>query len=390
MAPVWIGVEGYREVRSESNEGEEIHLELEREATRCRHCSSPWIVSKGRYQRRARHLDVFGRPSRLIIEMRRWECRECRRSFVSDTPGLRPWRRSTEPWREAIYRDHHEGICASAMARMRRLGSATVGRIYAEFTGRKARERESLQCPQVLGIDEHRVHRGMPFATTFCDLKNRRIFDIVPGRSESELSGFLSKLQGREKVRVVCIDLSSSYRRLVRRYFPNAKIVADRFHVVRLITHHFLDLARQIAPTIKGHRGFLAAFRMRPDRLTAKEQLRLQRLFEAHPSLRPLYEKMQALRALMNRKHLTRRQCWQPARQLLALIDDLKNSSFAPLISLAQTLETWKEPLAAMWRFTRNNAITEGFHRKMKLIQRRAYGFKNFFNYRLRVIAQCG
>jgi len=34
--------------------------------------------------------------------------------------------------------------------------------------------------------------------------------------------------------------------------------------------------------------------------------------------------------------------------------------------------------------------ITEGFHRKMKLIQRRAYGFKNFNNYRLRVIAQCG
>jgi transposase len=43
-----------------------------------------------------------------------------------------------------------------------------------------------------------------------------------------------------------------------------------------------------------------------------------------------------------------------------------------------------------MWRFSRSNAITEGFHRKMKLIQRRAYGFRNFENYRLRVIAQCG
>lgn len=209
MAAVCIGVEGYREVRRQSNEGEDVYLELKREATSCRHCESSWIVSKGRYRRRARHLDVFGRASRLIIEMLRWECRECGRSFVSDTPGLRPWRRSTEPWRETIYRDHHEGICASAMARMRRLGSATVGRIYAEFTSRKARARESLQCPQVLGIDEHRMHRGMPFATTFCDLKNRRIFDIVPGRSESELAGFLSKLQGRDKVRVVCNDLPS-------------------------------------------------------------------------------------------------------------------------------------------------------------------------------------
>lgn len=62
------------------------------------------------------------------------------------------------------------------------------------------------------------------------------------------------------------------------------------------------------------------------DRLTAKEQLRLQRLFEAYPSLRPLYEKMQALRALMNRKHLKRRECWQPARQLLAFIQELKTA----------------------------------------------------------------
>jgi hypothetical protein len=45
------------------------------------------------------------------------------------------------------------------------------------------------------------------------------------------------------------------------------------------------------------------------------------------------------------------------------------------------------ELIACRWRFTENNGITEGFHRKMKLNQRRAYRFKNFQNYRLRVIA---
>jgi Transposase and inactivated derivatives len=56
----------------------------------------------------------------------------------------------------------------------------------------------------------------------------------------------------------------------------------------------------------------------------------------------------------------------------------------------AVILDDWIGPIACMWRFVRNNGITEGFHRKMKLIQRRAYGFRNFENYRLRVIAQCG
>ena len=43
-----------------------------------------------------------------------------------------------------------------------------------------------------------------------------------------------------------------------------------------------------------------------------------------------------------------------------------------------------------MWRFARNNGIIEGFHHKMKLIPRRAFGFSKFENYRLRTIAQFG
>ncbi len=56
---------------------------------------------------------------------------------------------------------------------------------------------------------------------------------------------------------MVCIDLSSPYRRMVRTCFPRAKIVVDRFHVMRVIIHHFMELARQIAPEIKNHRGLL-------------------------------------------------------------------------------------------------------------------------------------
>ncbi|PTY01848.1 ISL3 family transposase, partial [Opitutaceae bacterium EW11] len=90
-----------------------------------------------------------------------------------------------------MYQQHHDGICASTLAWRRRLGQATIGRIYAQFTERKAKERMSLQCPTVLGIDEHSLHRKQRFATTFCDLKNRRVFDITPGKSDADLQGFL-------------------------------------------------------------------------------------------------------------------------------------------------------------------------------------------------------
>ena len=102
------------------------------------------------------------------------------------------------------------------------------------------------------------------------------------------------------------------------------------------------------------------------------------------------YEEMRRICDLLNLKGQSRRSCRNHARALLKHIEDLKKVPFKHLNTLAETLTSWAEPIAAMWRFSRSNSITEGFHRKMKLIQRRAYGFRNFNNYRLRVIAQCG
>ena len=103
-----------------------------------------------------------------------------------------------------------------------------------------------------------------------------------------------------------------------------------------------------------------------------------------------IYDKMPELWELLRLKHQTARACRGHIRHLIALIDELRLSAFEPLVRLAKTLHSWRDALVTMWRFTKNNGITEGFHRKMKLIQRRAYGFRNFYNYRLRVIAQCG
>ena len=76
--------------------------------------------------------------------------------------------------------------------------------------------------------------------------------------------------------------------------------------------------------------------------------------------------------------------------ELLEKIGLLRDSPFEPLRTLGKTLHSWREEVARMFRYIRNNGITEGFHRKMKLIQRRAYGFRNFENYRLRVKVLCG
>jgi transposase len=80
-------------------------------------------------------------------------------------------------------------------------------------------------------------------------------------------------------------------------------------------------------------------------------------------------------------KHRTRRLCEHLAPRFLRAIYQLRQVGLAPLVQLGQTLASWSQEIAAMWRFTRNNGITEGFHNKMELINRQAYGFRNFQNY---------
>jgi len=381
---------GYRIIRLESNILMRVYVEALEAPRQCPCCAGGRLRSKGRYERRVRHLDCFGHPSELVIGCRRYRCVDCSRSFVQPLPGVMPGRRSTEPWRESIYEDHDDGICGTVLARRRGLGSATVGRIYAQFTERKARERLSLDCPRVLGIDEHTLHRGQRFATTFCDLKNRRIFDISAGKSEAELAAYLRGLRGRERVRIVCIDLSASYRALVRRWFPRAQIVADRFHAIRVVSLHLLRLARHLVPALGWNRGWLGLLRRRADRLEPDQQRRLEALFAQHPALQGVYEMKERLTALLRLKDQSKAACRSHISTLFGQIDCLRQSGLEAALTLAKSLSDWSEEIARMWRSSRNNGVTEGFHRKMKLIQRRAYGFRSFHNYRLRVIAQCG
>ena len=93
---------------------------------------------------------------------------------------------------------------------------------------------------------------------------------------------------------------------------------------------------------------------------------------------------------LMNEKMCKYKDCKQRlVPKLLKFIELLKECGFELFRKLGRTMEYWQEEIGRMFRFTRTNGITEGFHRKMKLIQMRAYGFRNFENYRLRVRILC-
>ena len=108
------------------------------------------------------------------------------------------------------------------------------------------------------------------------------------------------------------------------------------------------------------------------------------------PALKPIYDFKNDLLALMLKKHQRREEAKLLIPQFLWHIEECRKSNLPRFQDLARTLKRWLEPIACMWRFTKSNGITEGLHNKMEMISRRAFGFRNFNNYRLRVIALCG
>jgi len=177
---------------------------------------------------------------------------------------------------------------------------------------------------------------------------------------------------------------------MVRKYFPNAKIVADRFHVIRWINHQFLKTWADLDPVARKTRGLLSSMRMHEWNLSEKQQERLKEYFEQFPALKSIYDFKTGLVELLLIKHRNRQQAMRLVPQLLWHIEECRKSPLIQFQQLARTLKRWLEPIARMWRFTKNNGITEGLHNKMEMISRRAFGFRNFENYRLRVIALCG
>ena len=360
------------------------------EPSRCPKCNGVRLRVKAQYLRRVRHELIGSRACYLKIRGKKYQCLECKRYFHERYPGIFPYRRASEGFRQEIFQKHRDGICQSTLAKQHQMGSATVERWAQDFFGRKVAEIQNNPAPRVLGIDEHFFSRKQGYASTFADLSRGKVHDVVLGRSEKALQRYLEKMPQKERTQVAVMDLSETYRSIVKKHFPNAKIVADRFHVIRWVNHQFLKAWQQLDPAGRKNRGLLSLMRRHEENLKEEQRLNLRQYLKAHGVLEVIYDFKQELCRLLKIKHQKARECKRHIPRFLEMIEQLKATPIDALSSLGKTLHNWREEIVRMWRFTKTNSITEGLHTKMEVIPRRAYGFRNFNNYRLRVRALCG
>jgi transposase len=352
----------------------------------CPKCVSKSSIRCGKVHVVVREAPIRDKPLWLRIQKHRYYCKTCRKPFVEPVEGIWPRRRTTSHFRKTVAFACENFTNLNLVRKYHACSSGFLYKVHYDNLKTKLRERLNTPWPKILGIDEHfftRKNGFAEFATVFCDLKKRRLFEIAKGKNASSLQEVIDQYPGRENVEVVVIDLSNGYRSIVKRMFPNARIIADKFHALRLLNPALMKLRKQINGNKLELKQRRLLLRNRED-LKYTEKVELDRFLEKHPQLEELYMYKERLRVFYRSRN--RRQA---ARHLKHFIEDLKQSTLEAANTLGRTLMRWREPLIAYFGNGWTNGFTEATNGNAKALQKRARGFRNFENYRAKTLNAC-
>lgn len=352
----------------------------------CPKCATPSNVRYGVCCVVVRQEGLWGHPLWIRIKKHRYFCKSCRKPFTEPAPGVMPRMKTTQRYRKSLLQACQSFKSLSKVRSEYQCSSSLVYKVLYEQLEIKLRERKNAWWPTVVGIDEHfftRKKGWTEFVTVFTDLKKRKMFEMVQGKDKKSILDQVKSIPGRERVRVVVIDLSNGYRSLVRELFPNARIVADKFHALRLITPALIKTRKEI-------QGFKQDMRMRRLLLKNRKSLdydlrfEIDRYLREHPKLDAIYRTKERLHEFYRTKGVNR-----AYQSITRLVSDLEKSPYEEIQRLKNTLKNWGEEILNYFELGYTNALTEALNRTAKLVQANAYGYKSFRNYRLRTLSAC-
>jgi transposase len=387
----------------------EYAVETTERVTGCPVCG---VVARLHDRRRTdvRDLPAGGRPVTLVWLKRVWRCHEpaCpKRTWSERSEHIRARASLTErARREACRRVGEDGETVARVATQYGVSWQTVMTAVREY-GRPLVDdpRRSEQVTR-LGVDETAFlaansHRSTTFVTGIVDLTGRvaRLLDVVEGRSGKALCDWVSGRDDawRDAVAVAALDPFRGYATALHTTLPRAVRVLDAFHVTRLGFAAVDDVRRRVQQQATGHRGrkddplyrIRRVLRRRADRLSDKAWQRLLiglELGDVDQQIGQTWIAAQELCRLYQRR--SRHAAEQHLHRWLVHCAD---SGVPELHRLARTVDSWRAELLAYFDTDGlSNGPTEAVNALIKKVKKIGHGYRNFDNYRLRLLLHCG
>lgn len=395
---VLFGLEGFEVLDAvEGPEGLEVTVQTVGRVLGCPSCGTPAGPSRGRPKVRLRDVCSAGRRVRVWWQKQRRRCPDpdCdRRSFTEQHPAVGARRRTTARCRAHVADQvGPEGRAVTAVAAEVGLSWPTAMRCVHE-EAESALASVQSRPTRWLGVDETTFRVPRRFVTNIADVEAGIELDVFEGRSSLRLGDWLAGQPSwwRQSVEVVAMDASAPFRSAVRQWLPEARVVLDRFHALRLFHQAIDEIRRRTAWDLRGRRGRKVdpIWVSRRLLLTAYERLRpgsFDRLLEALAVDDPDGEIAWAYLAKEQARHVWKHPSIGAWGELLVLLAD---SDIPELVRLGGTLDRWHDEIINSFELPVTNAATEGLNRKVKHVKRVGCGFRNPANYRTRVLLHCG
>ncbi len=330
-------------------------------------------------------------PVVLRVNRRQFWCQECGQVFSEELAFVKKRRLYTQRLAKQIV-GQVLGSSIHSVAARTGLSDEQIETMIKDAG--KAYLPESPEPIRYLGIDEIAVVKGQGnYYGVLVNLETHQPITLLPSRTQEGLRQVLSQWgpEVLEGIEGVSIDLWKPYQSLVKEMMPNATIVADRFHVTKLVNEELDNerkaekrAAKKIAKkaererVIEGLNGSKYALLKNEGNLNEKQKKKLIEVSEVSPKLATMHRLKEEFREIFESF-----ENW--AEGTLKLLDWMADSSTFFNQSCG-TIKRWFDEVTSYFELRITNGVVEGINNKLKLIKRLGYGFGNFDNFKLRAL----
>ena len=385
-----FGIRGYQYTRTDYLDGQTVFtIHQEPETCRCSACGSPQVQMRGRVERRFRTVPIGKHPTFVVLPIPRVECQACGVVRQVKIPFADPRRSYTFAFVHYAL-DLGRRMTIRDVAKHLGVNWDVIKDIQKRYLSRRF-AKVRLKHLRQLAIDEISIAKGHRYLTIVMDLESGAVVFVGDGKGAKALKPFWKRLRGSgAKIEAVAMDMSKAYREAVSTHLREAKIVFDRFHVVKLFNEKLSQLRRDLQreatemlhkQVLKGTRWLLLK---NPENLDEKrdEKRRLEEALAINKSLAVAYYMKEDLR-----------QIWeQPGKRFATafLNDWIKRaevSGIRMLQQMAKTLATHRSGILAYYDVRITSGPMEGTNNKIKTMKRQAYGFRDREFLKLKILA---
>ena len=322
----------------------------------------------------------MARNTFLHLRKRRYRCSCGKRFFEKNTFLPRYYRVTSRLLAEIIFAFKNI-VSAKEIGCRFNVSSVTAMRYFNLFN------KKVTNLPEVISLDEFKGNSGgQKYNSIVVDPDKKTVLDVLPNRFESDLTKYFSQFSNKGDVKYFVCDMNPHFRQVAKICFPQATIVADKYHVIRQVywamekvrKNEQNKLSKRFRKYFKKSRNLLMK---RIENLTEEEMDRLALMFEIAPRLADAYRiKNEFLNVIRSKSS-------DDGKQLLVdWLFSVEVMDLPEFHDCTKAYHNWFHEIINAMDVPWTNGYIEGCNNKTKVLKRTCYGMRNFNNFRKRIL----